>query len=224
MPLLVSGRAPVRFQPPGSDCVYLIQVPTPYSWANLVRAVRARRAVLHSTYEMARCLGQGVRALWPGEDAAAERTARLADIDAYLAALDTITAARVPTGEVEAAEYQRRAERFGEIGNEVRRDFEPLALLEADNEFHTEIQALAAVRLHLLGVETEGASVTFPQSSDGITEEALATLPPAHIYGIWRRLSQLRHLTEAERKNSGSPSPGSPAPPVSPSPAPSDAP
>lgn len=207
MALLLSAREPIRHKPAGSQTAYLLQPPTPYSWAAMRRAVRARGAVQHSAWDMARVARDGVAALLAGPDNAADLAARLADLDAYVTALDGVSAAGAPPEAM--TEFAARLARYAEIATLVRRAWPPFAELEADNEYHAEIQAIEAVRAHQIG------------AGGRVTDDELAAIPQRDLYDLWRAILEARAPTDTERKNSGSPSPGSGGAEISTGPAPS---
>lgn len=220
MSLMISTAEPFRFVPndqlalpEGERIAYLLAVPSPYSWAALERAIKSIGAVQHGTQKQFRILADGVRALLAGDELADLRERYLAEIEGYLAQLETARGRRDLTAEelkALVAETAEHALRIDEIATRVRRGYAQYAELEADNEFFLNALCIETARAFLVGWENIPAD--FARGPDGVSDNLLRYIPEEHWWPIRGKVYELRFPTETQRKNSRSPSPGASAP------------
>jgi hypothetical protein len=196
--LPISSRETVPYTPesrcdgegkplPGAP-VYLVKVASLIERAQWRRDVAALGARYPGNDEIYRALRQAVAAAGPGNEAA------------LLEALDRLEAAgAVAEDDPDLALANRAAD-------VLRPVCPPLAELFAQRAFWAEVAPLQAARRFLRGWSVDGAERELPQSLGLIREDALARLPPGHADAVgWKAISLMRP-TEAQEKNSASPS------------------
>jgi len=204
MSMLVSGRRPVAFRPPGSAVTYLLQPPTPYSWAEMARLTAARGAVSHGGFDMGRRLKAAIDRAWSTEEA----PHFIKIVEQHLAMLSAMASRgpdAPPLTEEEAKEAAESIVRYGELAEEARRRDPTFAQAEADNVFHGEIQAIEAIRLHVVGWENGPAEF---RRAQGLLPLGLMELIQDDLRALWVEIARLRSPSKDEEKNSSSPSSG----------------
>lgn len=222
---------PFEFRPEGEEGpVYRFRRPTVGEKNfGFGRAVRARGGIYHSEFELLAVLEKGIAAL---TDAGPEREKPLAAVAHYRRTLvvalerrraeertkETVLPAKAPEELTDAEKEAQRAkaealleeaaviaaaaEAVQEIAEIVRRGYPRFAAMEADRGAYFAIRGLAAVDLFGIDLDPE-------------------TMPAAHIAAIGVWCQALMAPTDAQRKNSSSPSPASATPASSTSSSPS---
>ncbi len=232
--MLLDPKQPVRFtpadqagRPEETRVVYLLKVPRLYDGAALDRAVAARGGRNHGALARLRSLRAGVKALLADDDEAVARDNLVARIDAYADELRAFGRALLAgeydaAGETEestgpaklAAALAAQAEHeaaLAEVAELVREGYPLFARMVADEAVYPDILGIEAARLLLVGWENGPGE--FRRGRAGVPDEVLEAIPPYHLVAIGAEVERLRRPSEAQRKNSASPS-RSPAAPA----------
>lgn len=235
MALVVTTRSPVRYVPDGQDrlpegerVAYLLRVPSRLDRARFRREVRALGARAVGQAELRDAARSAVGAMLPDDADAGVRAERLAAIDESADAWSRFFRRHDAQRErrslgVDPAEDEARREAveaeedaaairtFDELIDLLRRHSPAVAALLADIDYWQDVSALVAVRLFLEGWENRAAD--FRRGADGLLpEDLLNGIPEADLRGLDGKIGELMRLSEAEAKNSASPSPGSSSP------------
>lgn len=176
--------------------IYKLRIPTPYTWTDVLHAVRRRGIRPHSLFDRVRCMKDGLAELLAGD--AQGLADRSAELDDYVTAIQE-SVPQDEDGRKALAERQTAGvAAFNRIATELRRVWPLYAEMEADNERADRMTVIEAVRLHLAGI----GDTDYPQPPP----ESDFILPEEHIGRLYDRLEALRRPTETEAKNSRSPS------------------
>lgn len=102
---------------------------------------------------------------------------------------------------------------YRRIESELRAGYQRLNEVEADYALFEEMSVFCAARRFLIG--WEGVAIPFAGRGGLATDVSLGAIPQAHIYAIGNRVLTLMNVSEAQAKNSVSPSPSSSTPGLS---------
>jgi hypothetical protein len=225
MAKLLDGKAPARLVPSdqmrraeGERIAYLLKVPTVYDRAPLARAVAQRGGKRWTKTDMLGAARDGLAMLLPEENDAATRGALEKQLDLYDETLNGFAKAWLAgrweaTDEETLKDLTAAMEKLGTIEAELLPLFDQiaagyprLASMIADDRAFPLIFGIEATKLFLLGWENRPES--FARGPLGVPDDLLSALPDEHLIAIGGEIDRLRRPTEAERKNSDTPSSG----------------
>lgn len=226
--LLHDPAQPVPFQPRDGGPTYLLRVPTVLDRARFKHAVVKAGARRWGQLDIVASARAAVNRLLAGDDNAADREARLADLNTYAAGIEAaIEVRRAGGGDADliaALQVPPAVEQIMEIVAEVD---EAVSERLADNLVSNEIAGYVAAKMFLAGWDKPGPFKRDPLS--GATEPTLAQIEQGDLIAIGNRIGELLEPTADTMGNSGSASSGSPTPkrsggtktphPIAPSPA-----
>lgn len=181
----------------GARKVYFLRAPSLYDRAKLDRAMRARGAVHWSEAQLLECMREGVAAILP-DPADPGRQAAEAAIGNYRDRLLEDPAAALVAGDTAV----------GALGDILRRHWDKYAAMEADRAFWWEVLGVEACRLFLTRVDHLVGDEGVDYGHAGPADDDLMVIPPGHRLELGLKVLDMTRPTEAESKNSGSPSPG----------------
>ena len=196
------------YVPPGQDdkpeaerVSYHLRTPSVYDGPRLRRAVAAAGARAVSAIALLEEARRGIEAMLSGEEDRGQRSKCCALID------ERIEELRVEPGALFAASKPELLE----LLELVRRGWERFAQLAADDAFYWDSWGIEAARLFVAGWRNR-PGCEFARTGGQLSDRAIATIPRDHQFGIGIAAALLMAPTEAEKKTSGSPSPGSSTP------------
>ena len=223
MARLQDPKVPARFTP--SDqlqvpearrVVYLIKVPTEMDLVTLDREIALRNGRRHHPLARLAALRRGLEAIYAeiSQDPPADV---MADLDAYhqdLVAFYEQVSAGGFAGEdgverfAEAIERHARMDQsLAELADIVAQGAPAYAAMRADDQVYPQIQGYCAARQFVVGWEN------LPHACErtlvGLSEQSIAAIPRHHRIEIGQEVRRISTLSETERGNSASPSPGS---------------
>jgi hypothetical protein len=198
--------------------VYLLKVPSLYDRIALNRALARRGARKITAATLLNALRRGVERIF-GDTETAAKAAVLESIDAFLEAMRafyrdvTAGAFDVTTAEGRAAfnaaggALAELEESLAPVANLVAAQDDAYGNLRADAAVYSEVFAIEATRLFLVGWENGprvgDAAVPFTRDANGVRDEALSALAAGgQLAALGARLHELIEPTETERKNS----------------------
>lgn len=193
MAKLLDPRERLRFEIPGQDdvpeearAVYLFRAPT------IIDKARFRRAVV----------AQGVRPIGQAQLRARARAVVTEVFDAADPDRDRLLGL-LDQAETDPEPIAGELEQLGAMLLQTDPDY---ARMVSDQQFYLDVAPIEAARMFLTG--WENVEVEFRRDARGVTDAALAALPEAHLLFAGAHALSLFAPTEAEAKNSASPSPG----------------
>lgn len=217
----------VDVRPDGEEGpVYRLRTPLLYDRVKLEQAITRHGGRKHGRVGLLRALRRDVAGDPFLIECEPEERVRLnAQIDAALAAWQGF-GKRVRDGEFRAGEgddAKAVAQSLVEAFSEVDQQESPLAGVEAlvrgagghyaaacaEETVYQEIAAIESARLFLVG--WEGLEATFRRGPQGVPDDVLMAIPPAHLAFIGAEAEKLLKPDEATVKNSAGPSSGASA-------------
>ena len=228
MALLLDPKTPVRFVPADEQMrpehkrvVYLLKAPTVWDRIKLDEEVAKRGGRRVAELDVYRTLRAGIERIY-GETDSSVRAATLEQIDELIAArtafvrkllgdgYDFETEAGRQAFDADQSAHQARAAALAPVEEIVLAAYPRYARMAADFATYPLYRGYAAARLLLVGWENGPAE--FSRGPLGVADELLELIPEHHAAAIGAEADRLLRPTEAERKNSASPSPGAEIP------------
>lgn len=217
--IIVDPNEPVRLQPREDGPVYLLRVPRVVDRATYRREVSAAGGRTWPQLTLIEEVKTVVERLLPGDENAADRDARLIELDAHADAIKAALEAWQQDHSDENAkalvDSLQPDERVSEIVEIVRRHDTGVARKIADNEVYPQIAGLVAARMFLRDWQGDGLP-PFKRSAFGFDDALLDAIPTGDLVAIGQKIGSLLEPPETRLGNSASASSGPSSPTSSP--------
>ena len=201
-------------RPEAERAVYHLRVPTVYDRVAYRRALGEKQARLHGPVDLLRCLRRGVEAVM-AESMQEDRDFLLQAIDEQIARAEAYNAAggakafdldeedgRAAFQQV-LMEMTEGGEALRQVEGLVARGFPPYASMLGDNAVYWSLAGIEAARVF---VDRCNGIEGFSRTRLGVSDAFLSRIPEGHLVAIGLKVSELMRPSEADAKNSVSPS------------------
>ena len=203
--LSTKDPVPVTIETAEGERIYYVIPPSLYSKAQIGRAIRMQGAVETTLADVLVALEDGIKAILPKDADKDLRDAQLAIVEDFRARLSS------DDSEERAKAFLDISHPIHDLIRTVRPHFPALARVEADSDFYWATHHIESCRMLLYSVQQpgEGGGITlFERGPTGLTDDALLAVPEADRALLGLKIRSFFAPSEAEAKNSDSPSPG----------------